>query len=134
MLTVSESARMLNVTPSRVRALIAQGMLPARKVGRAWVLEEADVMERASKRVGPGRPARKAVVPVEDSQPKQDCSSARRQELHRLYLDCKREFCFRPSVEELMAAHSAEEASFYVAVADFFLQEKQRELVAQGVY
>ena len=46
MLSVVESAEILQVTPTRVRALIAQGALPAQKVGRTWTLREEDVMFR----------------------------------------------------------------------------------------
>ena len=31
-------------------------------------------------------------------------------------------------------AETQEEAGFYMAVADYFLQHKQRELIAQGAY
>lgn len=134
MLTVAESARMLGVTPSRVRALIAQGMLPARKVGRAWILEEADVMERASLHASPGRPSKAMSEPIDDLTGQPITEDAWTEELHRLYLGCKKAFRFRPGVDQIASAQSAEEGSFYVAVADFFLQERQRELVAQGVF
>lgn len=62
MLSVVESAEILQVTPTRVRALIAQGALPAQKVGRTWTLREEDVMQRAATRPSAGRP-RKADVP-----------------------------------------------------------------------
>lgn len=134
MLTVAESARMLGVTPSRVRALIAHGALPARKVGRTWILEEADVVERASLHARPGRPAKATIKPVDDPAGQPASDESWNEELHRLYVGCKSAFRFRPGVEQIEAAQSAEEGSFYVAVADFFLQERQRELVAQGVY
>lgn len=56
MLSVAESASILNVSPARVRALISQGALPAAKVGRVWTLREEDVMQRASLRPTAGRP------------------------------------------------------------------------------
>ena len=70
MLSVVESAEILQVTPTRVRALIAQGALPAQKVGRTWTLREEDVMQRAATRPSAGRP-RKADVPspADDSKP-----------------------------------------------------------------
>ena len=74
MLSVGESARQLGVSPSRVRALIKEGRLPAAKNGREWMIREEDVLQ------------------------------------------------------------SQEEASFYMAVFDFFLQQRQRELVKEGVF
>lgn len=50
MLSVTESAAILDISPSRVRALIAQGQLPAQKVGNAWILKEEDVMQRITER------------------------------------------------------------------------------------
>ena len=46
MLSVGESAQRLGVSPSRVRALIKEGRLPAAKNGREWVLREEDVLQR----------------------------------------------------------------------------------------
>ncbi len=42
---VGEAARTLGLTPARVRALIAAGALPARRVGRVHVLDERDVSQ-----------------------------------------------------------------------------------------
>ena len=54
MLSVGESARQLGVSPSRVRALIKEGRLPAAKNGREWMIREEDVLQRlmASPRAG----------------------------------------------------------------------------------
>ena len=43
MLSVSQSAALLNVSPARVRKLIAGGALPAQKIGRNWAIAETDV-------------------------------------------------------------------------------------------
>jgi excisionase family DNA binding protein len=56
MITVEQAARRLNVSARRVRALIASKRLSAAKVGRDWLIHEADlgtVMVRP-----PGRPRR----------------------------------------------------------------------------
>ncbi|MEG2477072.1 MAG: hypothetical protein RSA81_02630, partial [Gordonibacter sp.] len=55
-------------------------------------------------------------------------------DLHNLYLACRDAFSQRPDARLLEKTSQPEEASFYVAVADFFLQQKQLELVRQGVY
>ena len=53
--------------------------------------------------------------------------------LHALFLECKEAFRFEPPLHELSSV-SREEAGFYMAVADYFLQQKQRELIERGVY
>ena len=90
MLSVVESAEILQVTPTRVRALIAQGALPAQKVGRTWTLREEDVMQRAATRPSAGRP-RKADVPspADDSKPHAAASE--------LYRACKDHLAACPS-------------------------------------
>lgn len=74
--------RILQVTPTRVRALIAQGALPAQKVGRTWTLRE-DVMQRCATRPSAGRP-RKADVPspADDSKPHAAASEISRMQDH----------------------------------------------------
>lgn len=39
-----------------------------------------------------------------------------------------------PSAAEIAAIDDPEQAAFRIAVADFFLQRKQSELVRQGVF
>ena len=130
MLSVSESAEVLGVSAQRVRAMISDGVLPAIKVGRAWVLEEKDVFARAAAKPKGGRP-RATECPQASS-----CSLDKRssEELKRLYLECKEAFRFRPSAADIQAADCVEEAAFYMAVADFFLREKQADLVRKGVF
>jgi len=43
MLTIAEAATRLGIDPSRVRLLVRQGRIPARRFGRAWVICEADL-------------------------------------------------------------------------------------------
>ena len=56
MLSVGESARQLGVSPSRVRALIKEGRLPAAKNGREWMIREEDVLQRLMASPRAGRP------------------------------------------------------------------------------
>lgn len=49
LLSVIDAARELGVIPQRVRQLIANGTLPATKVGHAWVIEPR-ALERARRR------------------------------------------------------------------------------------
>lgn len=57
LISTATAARRLQVTPARVRAMIASGRLPAVKVGRDWLIRTADlelVPDKADRR--PGRP------------------------------------------------------------------------------
>ena len=132
MLSVAESSEILNVSPARVRQLIADGSLDATKVGRAWMLPEATVYNRLSEGVAPGRPAvvktSKADVDRDDA----ECFSD--DALRSLYEQCKAAFSRFPSIATVAAAESQEEADFYMATFDFFLRERQRELVKRGVF
>lgn len=42
-LSTSEAAERLNISPIRVRQLIQEGRLPAQKVGRDYVIQESDL-------------------------------------------------------------------------------------------
>lgn len=53
---------------------------------------------------------------------------------HDLYDACRHAFGRLPPTEVMEAARCQEEASFYMAVFDFFLQQRQRELVKEGVF
>lgn len=128
MLSVAESASLLGVSPARIRALISEGTLPARKVGRAWVLREEDVLHRKASHPAPGRPKRSA-LPCDSA----DAASAQ-PDLHELYLSAKEAFRTRPDTRSIANAESDEKAGFYFAVADYFLQRRQRELVDQGAF
>lgn len=57
LLTTTEAAKFLNVTPSRVRQFILENRLPAIKIGRDLFIEETDLIEFGSiERVITGRP------------------------------------------------------------------------------
>lgn len=133
MLSVTESASILGISPARVRALIAKEILPAEKAGHAWLLREEDVMQRLSEHAKAGRPCA-----VQNSKTQQtfcdDSLTNRYEHANELYRACKEAFCVRPDADLLTLTESKEEASFYVAVADFFLQQRQRQLVKQGIY
>lgn len=56
-LTVSQAASFLRVTPRRIQALINAGALPAERFGRSWMIRHADL--RAYHPKPPGRPPAK---------------------------------------------------------------------------
>ena len=140
MLSVAESAERLGVSPARVRALIKAGQLPAEKSGRAWVLREEDVLQRVASRPRAGRPAAGALAegnrPSARTAVKPPTGEASFPDLaaHELYEGCRTLFRRIPSSELMAAAHSQEEAAFYMAVTDFFLQQRQAQLVKAGVF
>lgn len=56
MISTADAAKLLGVSPRRVRALIDAGDLRAQRVGRAWLVDEASVRNRANSAVLLGRP------------------------------------------------------------------------------
>jgi len=54
LLTSAEAAKRLGVSSPRVRALIAEGRLPATRFGHVWMIAENDLA--ALVRLPPGRP------------------------------------------------------------------------------
>ncbi len=59
-LTTAEAAERLRTSPRQVIAMIRQGRIPAKRFGRAWQIEERDLLGVS---VGPrGRPLKSACV------------------------------------------------------------------------
>ena len=56
LLSVQEAAKQLGLDPSRVRALISAGDLPAVRVGARWAIETAEIARRQQDSGSPGRP------------------------------------------------------------------------------
>jgi excisionase family DNA binding protein len=56
----AEAARRLNVTQSRVRAMIDSGRLKAIKVGREWLIDPKDLDAVKDRKVGRPRKSRKS--------------------------------------------------------------------------
>ncbi len=56
MLSTAEAAKLLNISPRRVRALVESGDLKAQRVGRAWLIDEDSARQRANAPVSGGRP------------------------------------------------------------------------------
>lgn len=56
LISVADAARMLELDPSRVRALASAGRLPAVKIGDRWVLDRSGIAERARQAPVAGRP------------------------------------------------------------------------------
>jgi excisionase family DNA binding protein len=59
MIGTSEAARRLGISARRVAAMIEQGVLPAQKIGKTWVIDETDIAKLAKKERRPGRPFKK---------------------------------------------------------------------------
>jgi hypothetical protein len=56
LLPVDAAADELGVNPSRVRALIASGVLSAEKVGGVWLVDRTGIAGRSRQQASPGRP------------------------------------------------------------------------------
>jgi excisionase family DNA binding protein len=56
-LTTKQVAERLGITPRRVQALVTAGRLPAQKIGRDYLIKEADLKLVEIRKVG--RPATK---------------------------------------------------------------------------
>ena len=110
---VAEAANRLGVTPRRVRQMIADGKLPARRVGRAWAVDERDI--RALGRRPAHRPWKPmsawAVLGAADGE---TLSSLPAHERHRAL---KRLQMGLPSIVSLLSER-ADRRTFYVHPAD----------------
>lgn len=56
LLSIPEAAAVLQLSPGRVHALVAQGRVPAVKVGGRWLLERGEVERRRRQGILKGRP------------------------------------------------------------------------------
>lgn len=134
MISVKEAASTLGISPTRVRKLISDGVLPAQKYGNSWMIEESVVLSRLSNHPKAGRPRKCFDGNVASPLGKLKHNAQRSDKAHKLYLECKELLATIPDSALIASAESAEEASFYIATSDFFLQQKQRELIKQGVF
>ena len=123
MLSTSQAAKKLRVSPARVRKMIADDVMAAEKVGAAWSIPESEVVARLSAHPKAGRP-KKGGVDTE----RRPCP-----ELHELYTELKNGDFTRPSASAL-AMMDQDEAGFLLCVCDYFLALKQRKEIAEGVY
>jgi len=126
MISVSEAAQRLGVSGARVRALIDTGKIEATKIGRTWAVSEASVQQRLRDGSRGGRPSAKP-KPFVRQLP--DTEAA-----HVIYDEAKRVLAGCYDADFLKQARTAEERAFWIRTADFFLQERQRELVKAGVF
>lgn len=97
MLSVSQSAEILGISPARVCKLASEGMLDGVKIGSSWALREASVYDRLSKKPSAGRPPRTTDSAQAETQPSTN-------DLRDLYLECKRAFQFEPSLQAIEEA------------------------------
>ena len=51
-----EAAARLGVSVRRVQAMIRQGLIPAKKLGRDWIIDQGDLQRVSAKDRKPGRP------------------------------------------------------------------------------
>lgn len=127
MISTAEAAKRLGVTPARVRALLEAGRLRGGTIGRTWVVDEASVGARVREGARAGRPRRGREAPRDTAAPDADA-------LHRLFDGCREQLAGSFDAATVRAARTPEEARFYMAVSSFFLQERQRTLIEEGVF
>ncbi|MDO4842600.1 MAG: helix-turn-helix domain-containing protein [Phoenicibacter congonensis] len=125
MLSVSEAAKELNVSASRVRKMISDGVIKAEKVGNTWSISESEIATRLAIKQKPGRPKKL----LEDDEESYDCI-----DLHDVYLRLKDGKFSRPCPQTLAMMDDKDEVGFVLCVCDYFLDLKQRELIAKGVF
>ena len=125
MLSVSDVAKELNVSTTRVRKMIADGVLKAEKVGNAWAIPESEVANRLLEAPKAGRP-----------KGGQNSLSKRRQciSLHDVYVELRNKNFTRPDAKTIAMMKDKDEVGFVLCVCDYFLNLKQREEIEAGVY
>lgn len=127
MVSVKQAAETLGVSGSRVRAMLKAGQLEGEKIGNAWAISETSIAQRILEGSRPGKPANVQPPAFERLLP--DVEAA-----HRIYDEAERVLtgCYVSAF--LDQARTLDEQAFWIHVADFFLQQKQRELVKEGVF
>jgi len=125
MLSTKQAAAMLGVSEQRVRAMLAAGQLVGHKTGRAWLVAEHSIKRRLAHPHNPGRP--KHQTEIQRVMP--DVEAA-----HRIYDEAQEVLFGCCNAEFLNQARSADEQEFWIRVSDILLQQKQRELIEQGVF
>ena len=127
MLTVKQAADHLGVSQARIRKMIVDGVLPAEKFGSNWSIPDTSVIRRVSSNPGRGRPKKKTekTFALKLNNP---------EVFHYLYCECKENLSNGYDIDALLELETQDERNFCVSVTDFFLQQKQRQLIKQGVF
>ncbi|MDO4437377.1 MAG: helix-turn-helix domain-containing protein [Coriobacteriaceae bacterium] len=128
-MTVSQAAEMLGISAARVRRMLQDGVLDGQKEGGVWMIDRSSVVLRLQNGARVGRPPLNA-----NDDPEEQAQLRRGVRAHELYEACREVLAGAYDASVLAAAETEEERRFYLMVSDFFLQQKQRELVAQGVW
>lgn len=127
MLSTEQAAHVLGISQVRVRELLKNGRLHGERVGRAWLVDEKSVAVRLASRPRAGRPK-------EGVDTTMACEDPRIEELRELYARCEKLLANNYDVALYQKLGSGKEARFCAKITDFFLQEKQRELIEAGVF
>lgn len=127
MLSVHEASARLGVSEARVRLLLKNKQLEGEKIGSTWIVSERSVIERVQGAPRRGRPAKEQELSYKRQLP--DIEAA-----HRIYDEAARVLAGCYDASFLDQARSPEEQAFWICAADFFLQQRQRALVREGVY
>lgn len=126
MLSVAQAAELLEVSGARVRAMLASGQLDGQKIGKTWAVSSSSVRKRLAEGPRPGRPKKRS--------PGFTREHPDIEEAHALYDEAGKLLSGCYNAEFLNSARDEDEQAFWVLVSDFFLQQRQKELIGQGVY
>ena len=126
MLSVHDAATKLGISDARVRALLKSSLLEGKKLGKTWAVSEQSVAKRMRDGAKPGRPKQAS---SEYERPLPDVNTA-----HRIYDEASTVLAGCYDVTFLEQARTPEEKAFWIHIADFFLQERQRKLIKEGIF
>ena len=126
MLTVKEAAERLKVTPERVRNMIYSGVMPAEKFGSNWSIPGYAVEQRLASMPQRGRPKK--------FPPKENISYHVVALNRSMYEECREYQSKYGEIQNIMLLENDEEREFFIMQWNFFLQQKQKILVEQGVF
>ena len=126
MLSTQNAAQLLGVSEQRIRKMLATGQLEGSKLGRSWMVSEQSIQERKQAGIRPGRPKKQEPV---YTRPLPDVEQA-----HRIFDEVQHVLNGCYDATFLNLARSPQEQEFWIRTADLLLQQKQRELIAAGVY
>lgn len=129
MLSTKQAADKLGISQVRVRELLASGKLRGARIGRSWAIEEGSVSERLACPQRPGRPEAHLRNEGEES-----VDPALLAQIRELYRQSEKLLAGRYDTNLYKALGGGKEVRFCAKVSDFFLQEKQRELIERGVF
>lgn len=132
-LSTKDAVERLGISAVRVRELLEDGKLTGNKIGRAWIVDADSVERRRRDPPRAGRPRTTGEAEAPDTR-FAGSSDPDLNELRDIYLRCEKYLSGGYDASVYRAVPDERERRFLAHVTDFFLQEKQHELIARGVF